>query len=553
MLLRLSIRDFVIVDRLELEFPSGFGALTGETGAGKSILIDALSLALGARADASIVRSGADKADIAAEFSFAEDSPVRRWLLDNDFEAETCLLRRVIDQQGRSRAWINGVAATLTQLRELGAWLCDIHGQHAHHRLLHAEAQRQLLDEQAGASTLARAVAMHYSDWREARAALAEAERDREAMAQERELLAWQIKELEALAFDLHEWREIEAEQRRLSHAASLLEAVDLALALIEEEMGERREAVLDALQRSSARLHELSQIDAQLAEPAELLAGACVELTEAAHALRRYRERLDLDPQRLLELDRRIEAVVDLARKHRVAPEELPERLASLRARLDALSRASDPEHLARAVEAAEAAYREAAEKLSQARRATAEKLASAVTAAMQELAMAGGRFEIALTPLAEPSAQGLEAVEFRVAANQGQNPQPLAKVASGGELSRIGLALMVIASQARAVETMIFDEVDVGIGGRVGEIVGRLLRELGRTRQVLCVTHLPQVAACADWQWSVGKETRAGMVTTRLVMLDHAGRVEEIARMLGGMKITDTTRQHAREMLGG
>lgn len=552
MLTRMIIRGFLLVETMELDFPTGFVALTGETGAGKSILIDALSLALGERADASVLRPGAEKADISAEFSFASDSPVASWLAENECEGESCLLRRVIDRQGRSKAWVNGVAVTLTQLRELGALLCDIHGQHAHHRLLRAETQRELLDEQAGAVALAREVAQRYGQWRAARNALAAAQREGEAMARERELLAWQIRELQALAFDLEQWRETEAEQRRLANAAGLIEAVGEALALLEEGDGEW-EPVLDALSRTSSRISDLAAVDRELAEPAQLFAAALVQLAESALALRRYRERIDVDPARLAELDRRIEAVLSLARKHRVAPEELPETLARLQAREAELARAADPERLAAEVARAEAAYREAASELSRARQLTAASLSREVTAAMQDLAMAGGRFEIALVPLAEGGAQGLESVEFRVAVNPGQGLAPLAKVASGGELSRIGLALMVIASRARAVETMIFDEVDSGIGGRVAEIVGRLLRELGRSRQVLCVTHLPQVAARADWQWLVSKETHHGVTVSRVLPLDEEGRIEEIARMLGGARITETTRRHARELLGG
>lgn len=552
MLTRMIIRGFLLVETMELDFPTGFVALTGETGAGKSILIDALSLALGERADASVLRPGAEKADISAEFSYASDSPVASWLAENECEGESCLLRRVIDRQGRSKAWVNGVAVTLTQLRELGALLCDIHGQHAHHRLLRAETQRELLDEQAGAVALAREVAQRYGQWRAARNALAAAQREGEAMARERELLAWQIRELQALAFDLEQWRETEAEQRRLANAAGLIEAVGEALALLEEGDGER-EPVLDALSRTSSRISDLAAVDRELAEPAQLFAAALVQLAESALALRRYRERIDVDPARLAELDRRIEAVLSLARKHRVAPEELPETLARLQAREAELARAADPERLAAEVARAEAAYREAASELSRARQLTAASLSREVTAAMQDLAMAGGRFEIALVPLAEGGAQGLESVEFRVAVNPGQGLAPLAKVASGGELSRIGLALMVIASRARAVETMIFDEVDSGIGGRVAEIVGRLLRELGRSRQVLCVTHLPQVAARADWQWLVSKETHHGVTVSRVLPLDEEGRIEEIARMLGGARITETTRRHARELLGG
>lgn len=549
MLLRLTIRDFVIVDRLELEFAGGFGALTGETGAGKSILVDALSLALGERADAGVVRVGAEKAEVSAEFEVAPGSPLAAWLAANDFDPDTCLLRRVVDAGGRSRAWLNGTAATLGQLRTAADFLCDIHGQHAHHSLLRADAQRALLDAHAGAQALAREVAERFADWRKLREARKAVEQDVAANTRERELLDWQVKELAALAFDAQDWRETEQEQRRLGHAASLLEASDAALAALDD--GDA--GVLNALQHASGRLTELTGVDPQLGEAAQLFESALIQLEEAGLALRRYRDRLDLDPGRLGELDARIDAVTQLARKHRVPPEELPEVLARLQARLDELALAADPAALAAREQEAAAAYLKVAQRLSKERRQAAKKLGEAVTQAMQELAMPGGRFEIVLDVLDEGASHGLESIEYLVTANAGQPPRPLAKVASGGELSRIGLALQVIASQSHAAGTLIFDEVDVGIGGRVAEIVGRMLRQLGADRQVLCVTHLPQVAACAGWQWSIAKETRDGSTVSRVTPLDGPARVEEIARMLGGVKITDTTRRHAREMLGG
>jgi len=548
MLLTLTLRDFVIIDRLELEFAPGFGALTGETGAGKSILVDALSLLLGERADAAVVRSGAARAELAAEFSVTPGSPLAAWLAAHEFEQETCLLRRIVDATGRSRAWINGAPATLAQLREAGEFLCDIHGQHAHHLLLHSDAQRDLLDAYAGVQALARSVAERHAAWRRLREARAAAERDVMASARERELLEWQIKELATLDFEPQAWQETEAEQRRQAHAASLLEASEAALALLDD--GES--PVLPLLQQAGHRLEALTAVDAQLSEAAQLFASALIQLDEAALALRRYREKLDFDPARLAELDARIEAVNEVARKHRVKPEELPELLARLEARLNELRLAADPELLAEREREAEAAYLEVAQQLSQARAKAAAELSAAVTEAMQTLALSGGRFAIALEPLPEGNAHGLESVEFLVSANAGQALLPLAKVASGGELSRIGLALQVIASQSHAVDTLIFDEVDVGIGGRVAEIVGRMLRQLGNDRQVLCVTHLPQVAACAHWQWAIRKEARDGITVSRVIPLDAAGRIEEIARMLGGVKITETTRQHAREMLG-
>lgn len=548
MLQRLIIRDFVIVDQLELEFDHGFGALTGETGAGKSILIDALSLALGERADASVIRAGAERAEITAEFDVTADSALASWLQTNDFDTATCLLRRIIDQNGRSRAYINGTAATLAQLREIATFLADIHGQNAHHSLLNTEAQRALLDAHAGAHELLREVATAYSTWRQAREARKIAMTDSEAAARERELLEWQVKELTALAFSTEEWQETETEQRRLSNASELLDAANAALIVLDDS----ETAALSALQHAGARLNELTAVDTALSEAAKLFDSAVIQLEESALALRRYQDHLELDPSRLNELDGRIDAVTQMARKYRVPPTELPALLARLIAQLDELSLRADPVALAEREQATEASYLAVAKKLSALRSKTAKHLSQAVSSGMQELAMSGGQFAIALETLSEGASFGLESVEFQVAANAGQSLRPLAKVASGGELSRIGLALQVIASQANPVGTLIFDEVDVGIGGRVAEIVGRMLRSLGKTHQVLCVTHLPQVAAQADWQWSIIKETRNATVVSSVRILDQKSRVTEIARMLGGEKITSTTQRHAAEMLG-
>ena len=550
MLRRLFIRDFVIVDRLELELETGFGALTGETGAGKSILVDALSLALGERADATVLRQGAARAEISAEFDVAAGEGLAAWLGENDFDAgDTCLLRRVIDAAGRSRATINGSPATLAQLRQAGEFLADIHGQHAYHALLRADAQRALLDVQIGAVDLAAEVAAKFRAWRGLREACASAERDSAALRREKEMLEWQVQELRTLAFESSRWAEENQEHRRLGHAASLLEGAAAALAMLDENDG----AVAARHDEALARLRPLTDYDEALREPADLLDVSRIQLTEAIHALSRYRERLELDPARLAELEARIEAVTAMARKHRVTPEELPEVLARCQAKLDELGLAADPAALAAKERAARADYLKAAQRLSDRRRQGATELSAAVTEGMQQLAMVGGRFEIALQPVVDGSAHGLEHVEFQVAVNPGQPLRPMTKVASGGELSRIGLAIQVIASSAGVAPTLTFDEVDVGIGGGVAEIVGKMLHQLGRQRQVLCVTHLPQVAAQADWQWSITKDNRDGATFSRVNVLDRAARVEELARMLGGVRITDTTRRHAREMLGG
>lgn len=549
MLRRLVLRDFVIVDRLELEFQPGFGALTGETGAGKSILVDALSLALGDRADASVVRLGRERAEISAEFQLPPGGETEAWLQANDFPVEEgCLLRRVVDGGGRSRAYVNGSPATLTQLRQLGELCADIHGQHAHHALLRADAQRALVDEHGGLCALAKEVAERYRAWQRLADARAEAEHNAQALVQERELLEWQCRELEEAGFEPQQWLEIQQEQRRLGNAAALIEGVEAALQALDD--GEA--AAAGQLRQAGSRIGQLAALDPGLEEARGLLEGAAIQLDEAVHGLRRYRDHLDLDPGRLAELESRIEAVQRLARKHRVAPEALPEVQAQLAARLAEMQALADPEALARREAESRRAYLDVAEELSRGRRKAAAALSGAVSAAMQDLALAGGRFEAALEPIPDGAACGLEQVEFRVSTNKSQPVRPLAKVASGGELSRIGLAIQVIASQAGQAATLVFDEVDVGIGGRVAEIVGRLLGELGRSRQVLCVTHLPQVAARADWQWSIAKQDVGAETLSRVIPLDHPGRIEEIARMLGGMHITDTTRRHAAELLG-
>lgn len=549
MLRRLTIRDFVIVDRLELEFQTGFGALTGETGAGKSILLDALGLALGGRAEAGAVRVGRDKADIAAEFDLPPQGELAEWLVAQDLpgDDEAVILRRVVEAGGRSRAWINGVPVTQTQLREAGEWLADIHGQHAHHALLRGDAQRALIDSHAGAAQLAAEVASRFRAWQHLADLRVAAEQDSAASERERELLAWQVEELETLAFDPDEWSEINVEHSRLAHAAGLMEGADEALVTL----GEGESAVTSLLRHTNVRVDAMAEIDAGLADVRELLASAAIQADEALHALRRYRDRLDLDPARLAEIERRIGQVTDVARKYRTEPEALPELLQEWKAKLDDLVARADPARLAEQEAEAEAAYRSVAARLGAARAPAAERLSQEVTQAMQTLAMAGGQFAAVLEPCA-PSAHGLENVEFRVAANPNQPLRPLAKVASGGELSRIGLAIQVMTSRDSATPTLIFDEVDVGIGGGVAEIVGKLLHRLGSERQVLCVTHLPQVAARADWQWNIAKAARDGEVLSVVTPLAREGRVDEIARMLGGVNITDTTRRHAAEMLG-
>jgi DNA repair protein RecN (Recombination protein N) len=551
MLRTLSIRDFVIVDSIELEFASGFSVLTGETGAGKSILIDALTLALGGRGDASVVREGASRTDISADF--ATTAAVDAWLAANELQSEEggVLLRRVIDNAGRSRAFINGSAATAAQLRELGEMLVDIHGQHAHQSLLKAEAQRALLDAQAGLQEQAANVAQAWRSWQAVARQRAEFEHNAKSVLQERERLEWQVGELEKLALKPGEWAEIGNEHSRLAHAASLIEGAQEALNLISEA----DQPMLSQLSALNQKLGKLAEIDVALKPVLEVLEPARIQLQEAVYGLNDYLSRVELDPQRLHAVEARLEAIHSTARKFRVAPEALPQEFEALSAQLQQLANISDLDSLRAQEQALQADYLALAQKLSKGRAKAAAALGVAVSAAMQELSMSGGRFAVALHP-GEPASYGLEQVEFLVAGHAGVAPRPLAKVASGGELARIALAISVITSSSGAtkgakVDTLIFDEVDSGIGGGVAEVVGRLLKRLGQERQVLCVTHLPQVASQANQHFQVSKSSAGGRTVSHIEVLQQKARVEEIARMLGGLEITATTRKHARELL--
>jgi DNA repair protein RecN (Recombination protein N) len=549
MLRSLSIRDFVIVDRMELEFSSGFTVLTGETGAGKSILIDALALVLGERADAIVVRGGTERADISAEFDTAGHQQIGRWLADNDLSGDegACLMRRVIEASGRSRGFINGRPVTLAQLRELGEHLVDIHGQHQHQSLLRPAAQRELLDAYGGLTQSAAGVKERYRAWQTRREDRVAFETNAAAFAAEREQLEWQVRELETLHLAEGEWEELTAEHARLAHAASLIEAAQVGT----DALSEGENSSLAQLNAVIARLNSLLEHDGRLREILDALEPAQIQLQDAVYSLRRYGERLELDPQRLREVEHRLDAIHSAARKYRVLPEELSARLEAARSRLRELGEGGDAESLRRLEEEARAVCNAEAGKLSAARGKAATKLSQQVTQAMQTLAMAGGQLEVALSALPEVTSHGLENVDFLVAAHKGMETHPLGKVASGGELSRLSLAIQTVTSRVAQVPTLIFDEVDAGIGGRVAEIVGKMLKQLGRTYQVMCITHLPQVAASADQQWQVSKTTANGKVLSKLTVLNQDQRLEEIARMLGGVKITETTRKHAAEML--
>ncbi|MDO5086625.1 MAG: DNA repair protein RecN [Comamonadaceae bacterium] len=555
----LSLRDFVIVEQLELDWQDGFTALTGETGAGKSILLDALQLALGARADAIAVREGAPRCEVAAEF----DTPAHlgAWLDDNGFTADaTLLLRRTVDAGGKSRAWINGSPATATQLRELAEALVDIHGQHAWQSLTRPAATRALLDAYAALDTAPLARLWHA--WRAAARQLDEAQAAQHTLAQERERLQWQIGEVEKLAPAEDEWPELNQRHERLAHAQALIDAARQAASALEEGHGRGRGGehggmgAIAALEQAQAALQAQCGIEPQFAPLADMLDACVAQARDAAHSLHAWLRRTEPDPQALAQLDERMAQWLSLARRYRRLPEELPATLAGWRAELARLDSATDLTRLHASVAEAEAAYRAEARRVSQARRAAAPRLAQAVTGAMQHLGMAGGRFAIEL-PVSEPAAHGLEGVAFLVAGHAGATPRALEKVASGGELSRLALAIAVTTSRLGATGTLVFDEVDAGVGGAVAATVGQLLRQLGTDRQVLCVTHLPQVAACADHHLVVHKQSQAhggaASTTSRVRPVTGEARVTEVARMLGGDPPSPATLAHAHEMLAG
>jgi DNA repair protein RecN (Recombination protein N) len=548
MLRTLAIRNFIIVDQLELDFGAGFTVLTGETGAGKSILVDALNLVLGGRGDASVVRAGAERAELSAEFDLARLPDIHAWLRANDLASDesALLLRRVIDAQGRSRAYINGSAASLTQLRDAGEMLVDIHGQHAHQSLLRPDAQRSLLDAFGGFSALSDLVGQAWRSWQKVRAQRELAQRDAQAVAAEHDALQARADDLRGLRLGPDEWHSLDAAQTRLAHAAALIEGAQQAVAAIDDDSG-----ALAQLNAAAQRLHGLAAYDAGLAEHLAALESARIQLQELEHALRRYAERIDVDEAELRRIEERLSAIHDIARKHRTQPDSLPELQAATEARLAELSATLDSDALAKAEREAEAEYRRRANELTAKRNLAANDLSAQVTKKLGTLAMAGGQFQARLTPLAEPASYGLEQADFLVSTHPGQPLGVLSRVASGGELSRLSLAVQVALADVARVPVLIFDEVDVGIGGGVAETVGRLLQRIGKRRQVLCVTHLAQVAACADHHLAVTKAGGARTLRTDVRPLGDAERIEELARMLGGVEITAKTRAHAREML--
>jgi len=552
MLTHIAIRDFALIEHLELELAPGMTVLTGETGAGKSVLIDALNLALGDRADGGVIRHGCERAEVSASFDIGALPAARQWLIEHDLEGDdTCLLRRIVTREGRSKGYINASAVPMQALQELGEMLVDIHGQHAHQALLRHDVQRQLLDDYAGVNALVNEVAATYQRWKNTRHDLEELSRARADRDARLELLRYQVQELHALNPSQTELQELDAEHARLANAAKLLEAAQRAVqTLYDDEQG----SALGLLSHTVRELEALQAYDRRLAPVHELLNGAAIQMQEGVSELRHYLDNAELDPARLAWVEQRLADLHDLARKHRLRPEELPALALRLADELHTLQGADQRlEQLQKEVDAMADVYRALAERLSAARAQAAQTLSEQVSAALPRLGMQGGHVQDDLHVLdpAQPSAHGMERVEFLVSANPGQPPKPLNKVASGGELSRISLAIQVIAAQSARIPTLIFDEVDVGIGGGVAEIVGGQLRALSQTRQVLCVTHLAQVAAQGAHHVQVSKQTRKDATTITLTPLSPAQRRDEIARMLGGVQITAQTLAHAAEML--
>ena len=541
---RIVLRDFVIVSELDLDLTRGFTVLTGETGAGKSILIDALQLVTGGRADAGVIREGSQRTDVSAEFDAS--AALTAWLEAAGFEVnDGLLLRRTVDTQGKSRAWINGSPATATQLRELGEQLLDIHGQHAWQSLTRPEAVRGLLDAYARVSSTA--LAALWQRWRQTQNDLAQAHGAQESLQRERERLAWQIGELDKLAPQSEEWEALNIEHGRLSNAQALLDAAQGAAQSLDGDDG----GALATLHQATQLLQQQAHLEPHFRGLTEVLASSLAQVQDTVHSLRAYLRKTELDPQRLGELDARLALWLSLARRYKRAPAELPELLTTWRQELEELEAAADLAALEAAQTAALAAYMQEAKLLSKARAKTAPLLAKAVTQAMQGLGMQGGRFEVTLQATAQPTQSGLEELGFLVAGHAGSTPRPVNKVASGGELSRMALAIAVSTSQLGAAPTLIFDEVDAGIGGAVAETVGRLMKQLGLDRQVLAVTHLPQVAACADQHLVVAKQLQGNSTVSSVTAVQGEQRVAEVARMLGGERLSGTTLAHAKEML--
>ncbi|NCA15884.1 MAG: DNA repair protein RecN [Betaproteobacteria bacterium] len=551
MLRTLLIRDFITVTSLELDLQPGFTVLTGETGAGKSILFDALGLLLGDRADSAMVRPGAARADISAEFTPSEPqlTQLAEQLEQSGLEGveNTLILRRVVESGGRSRAWINGQMASLAQLKDLGEMLVNLHGQHAHQALLKPNAQVRLLDHQGGLLEQALKVRQAYQALSAAKSALDRAREQAGALASIREQALWRLQEIEALKIQAGEWEALTLEHKRLSHGAELISEAESALTLVEE--GDQ--SLLGQVQRLASRFSGLMAKDERLKPVQETLEAAGIQLGEASSNLSRYLDKADLDPERLAIVERRVGEIFDLARKLRCQPEALLNELEAARNTLAQTEAAADVDGLEKTLDAATALFHSLANELSGARRVAAQKLSQEVSGWLNELAMKGSSFEVALESRDQPAAHGLEDVVFMLNHQGQERGQPVAKIASGGELSRVSLAIAVVAAQATDVPTLLFDEVDAGIGGNTGHVVGRLLRTLGESHQVLAVTHLPQVASRGHQHLQVRKDLHSGLPTSEVIALHGDARAAEVARMLGDEGLEDRSLELAKELL--
>jgi DNA repair protein RecN (Recombination protein N) len=542
---RIFVRDFVLVEQLEQDLENGFTVLTGETGAGKSILVDALQFALGNRADTTSIRTGAARAEVAVEFDCPDNLHV--WLNENGFDlTDTLLLRRSVDAQGKSRAWINGSAAPASQLREVAEHLVDIHGQHAWQSLTRPASVRALLDAYAGVDLMP--LNAVWRTWRETQSALNAARGARDTLELERERLTWQIGEVDKLSPGENEWDELNATHTRLSNAQSLIDAAQTSLGHLENDAG----GATTELAHAARALHGHVHLDPEFQSILEILESTLAQTEDAVHSLHFYLRKTEPDPSALAALDARMALWMGLARRYKRTPKELPLLWATWKADLGRLNAASDIDALEVAESRAAHAFQQEALAVSRGRQRAAPKLAKAITQAMQGLGMQGGRFEVLLEKTASPSASGLEDAVFLVAGHAGTPLRPVGKVASGGELSRIALAIAVTTSRLGTAQTLIFDEVDSGVGGAVAEAVGRLMKQLGHDRQVLAVTHLPQVAACADHHLLVIKHSTRSATSSRVIAVAGEERVAEVARMLGGERLSGTTLAHAKELLG-
>ncbi|NOH62204.1 DNA repair protein RecN [Vibrio sp. RE88] len=551
MLAHLSVNNFAIVKSLQLELSHGMTTITGETGAGKSIAIDALGLCLGGRAEAGMVRQGEEKTEVSAAFSLENNIHATRWLEDNDLlEGSDCILRRIINKEGRSRAFINGSPVPLSQLKTLGQLLINIHGQHAHHQLMKSDYQMAMLDQYAGHTNLLKGTRNAYQNWRQTDNNLKQLKENSAANLAQKQLLEYQIKELNELSLGEDEYEELEQEHKRLSNSGELAATCQQAIELIYE--GEEVNA-LGILQSASSSLIQLAELDEALAELPNMLSEAIIQIEEANSELRGYLDNIDVDPARMAFVEDRFSKVMSMARKHHVLPDELYQHHQDLLSQIEALDCSDEKlEELERAVEAKYQTFLTSAEKLHKSRCRYAKELNKLITASMHELSMEKAQFCIEVDKqCTHPSPLGMDNVCFVVSTNPGQPMQPIAKVASGGELSRISLAIQVITAQKVDTPSLIFDEVDVGISGPTAAVVGKMLRKLGESTQVLCVTHLPQVAGCGHQQLFVAKQTKAGKTETQMHTLDNEQRVSELARLLGGSEITESTLANAKELL--